>query len=472
MPIFVVRRARRLVRPLAALGVIASLAACGSQPSSGPTASSHHARRSYDPPGPASDPWGPWIREASRRFDVPEQWIRSVMRQESGGRATATSPVGAMGLMQVMPGTYRELQRRHDLGDDPYHPYDNLMAGTAYLREMYNLYGSPAFLAAYNAGPRRLEDYLYNNRGLPAETRNYVARVGPNVIRSSPVRRAPAEVYAAAEVPLRIPAGPRRMDASMQMALAEARQIRESNAQYASLPPAEPRIAPVRGGTVLASAAPSGGGSLAETGGGAVSSSGAVASSLAASSLGGGSLAESGGGRVWRPEGTVVAAMEPIRDSEPAPTPSSGSIVVARMDPIPDGSTPEGAARLAEANSRSERAVPQLVASRPPVAAQPSRFSFIGTANAGTLPAALRPAVATNGNWAVQVGAFTSTDQARRAAQGAQGNLGNGRVVVMPVQVGRATLYRARVAGLSQGSAQTACGRVRSASGCNVIAPD
>ena len=142
---------------------------------------------STSPPGPPGDPWGPWIRDASRRFDVPETWIREVMRQESGGRSNATSPVGAMGLMQVMPGTYRELQARYNLGSDPYHPYDSIQAGAAYLREMYELYGSPAFLAAYNAGPRRLEDYLWGGRGLPNETRNYVARIGPRIDGAHPV---------------------------------------------------------------------------------------------------------------------------------------------------------------------------------------------------------------------------------------------------------------------------------------------
>jgi cell division septation protein DedD len=458
---------------LAAFGVLAMLAACGSTPHRGPATASrgYHQTRSYDPPGPTSDPWGPWVREASRRFDVPEAWIRGVMRQESGGRAGATSPVGAMGLMQVMPATYRDLQRRHDLGDDPYHPYDNLMAGTAYLREMYDLYGSPAFLAAYNAGPRRLEDYLYNHRGLPTETRNYVARVGPDVIRSSPVRRAPAEVYAAAEIPLSIPAGPRRMDASMRSALADARAIREQNAQYASLPPPEANVAPVR----LASAVP-------------------------ARSYGGsnGSLASTGGGRVPLSGTPGVVAMMPIPDgSTPegaariaeadaraaSGTPVGGGIagdriIVARMDPIPDGSTPEGAARLAESAARAEpppppRFAPQLVTARPPVAAQPggSRFSFIGRAQASTLPSGFRPAVATGGAWAIQVGAFTTPEQARSAAQGAQGSVG-GRALVTPVSVGRATLFRARVTGLSHGGAQQACDRLRGRNGCNVISPD
>ena len=60
----------------------------------------------YPPPGPPEDPWGPYVREAAARFQVPGHWVRAVMHQESGGEQQATSPVGAMGLMQVMPGTY------------------------------------------------------------------------------------------------------------------------------------------------------------------------------------------------------------------------------------------------------------------------------------------------------------------------------------------------------------------------------
>ncbi|HEY1146601.1 MAG TPA: lytic transglycosylase domain-containing protein, partial [Allosphingosinicella sp.] len=106
----------------------------------------------------AVDRWSIHIREASARFGIPEEWIRRVMRAESGGRTTLdgrpiTSHAGAMGLMQVMPGTYEELRYVHGLGGDAYDPRDNIMAGTAYLREMYDLYGSPGFLGAYNAGP-------------------------------------------------------------------------------------------------------------------------------------------------------------------------------------------------------------------------------------------------------------------------------------------------------------------------------
>ncbi|MBD0272862.1 MAG: lytic transglycosylase domain-containing protein [Acetobacteraceae bacterium] len=143
----------------------------------------HRARASrYVPaPGGPVDPWGPYIREAAARHAVPEPWIREVMRQESGGRAAATSPAGAMGLMQVMPGTYDALRRRHGLGDDPYEPRDNILAGAAYLREMHDRFGAPAFLAAYNAGPERVEAVLAGATVLPDETLGYLARVAPRL---------------------------------------------------------------------------------------------------------------------------------------------------------------------------------------------------------------------------------------------------------------------------------------------------
>lgn len=481
---------------LAALALAGSLSACGGGAPERVAHSAPSASRSYTPPGPPHDPWGPWIREASRRFDVPERWIREVMRQESGGRANATSPVGAMGLMQVMPGTYAELRRRYSLGDDPYHPYDSIMAGTAYIREMYDLYGSPAFLAAYNAGPRRLEDFLYNNRGLPAETRNYVARVGPRVITASPVRRAPAEVYAAAEIPLNIPQGPRRMDPGTRTMLAEQRSIREQNARFAGTPEPEPQPRAV-----------------------------AVAESRATRSAAASLLAQGGGavpaGARFAPGGFApgsVVAMAPIPDgSTPegaarlaaaASAPEPERIVVARMDPIPDGSTPEGAARLAESASRiapppepmpapvavarapATPAAPVRVAEArgsalpppvsrnappPPAAAAPlppRTLGFISTAQAGTLPAGFRAAQPGPANrWGVQVGAFASENLARSAAQQASASGVGGRVAVEPVQVGRTTLYRARVVGLTQTAAQQACDRLRR-TGCQLVSPE
>ncbi|RVT91496.1 hypothetical protein EOD42_22865 [Rhodovarius crocodyli] len=436
-----------------AMVVLAALSACGSsqQAATGRRPTAHATQtRSYDPPGPPSDPWGPWIREASRRFDVPERWVREVMRQESGGRAGATSPVGAMGLMQVMPGTYRELQSRYDLGEDPYHPYDSIMAGTAYLREMYDLYGSPGFLAAYNAGPRRLENYLYNRGSLPQETRNYVARIGPNIIASSPVRRAPPEVYAAAEIPLRVPAGPRRMDSATLTALAEQRAIREQGAQYARAPDPEPSVAPVR--MAAARPTPARGGVVAME-------------PIADGSTPGGAaaLAESAA----RESGSYTGGSALAGYAPPTQT-----IIAGRMDPIPDGSTPEGAAAMAEAASRSEAQRPTQLADASPARTGFTRsLGFIGTAQASTLPSNIRPAVVTtHSSWAIQVGAFSDERQARSAAQSA--GVSGGRVDVQPVRVGRATLFRARIIGLSQGGAQQACDRARGRSPCMVLSPD
>lgn len=120
------------------------------------------------------------IAEASGRFGIPESWIRGVMRAESAGNPHAISVKGAMGLMQLMPATWTELRLRYALGNDPFHPPDNIMAGTAYLRELHDRYGSPGFLAAYNAGPGRYEQHL-RGRPLPTETRAYVARLAPSL---------------------------------------------------------------------------------------------------------------------------------------------------------------------------------------------------------------------------------------------------------------------------------------------------
>ena len=117
------------------------------------------------------------IAEAARRFGVPERWIEAVIASESGGDPRALSPKGAMGLMQVMPGTWADLTGRHRLGADPYDPRANVLAGTAYLRELYDRFGFPGALAAYNAGPGRYGEHVETRRPLPRETRIYVARV-------------------------------------------------------------------------------------------------------------------------------------------------------------------------------------------------------------------------------------------------------------------------------------------------------
>ena len=128
----------------------------------------------------AVHPHAAHIAEASQRFGIPAAWIMAVMRAESASDTRAVSSAGAMGLMKVMPGTWAELRIRHGLGREPFEPRDNILAGTAYLREMWDRYGNvAAMLAAYNAGPGRYDEYRLEDRPLPAETRAYVASLAP-----------------------------------------------------------------------------------------------------------------------------------------------------------------------------------------------------------------------------------------------------------------------------------------------------
>ena len=180
------------------------LAACAQQGGNGPGGRTEIGAEGwrrpthyYPPPGPPEDPWGPYIREAAARFQVPGHWVRAVMHQESGGEQQATSPVGAMGLMQVMPATYEGLRVRYQLGDDPYDPHNSILAGTAYIREMYDRFGAPGFLAAYNAGPDRVDNYLAGRAALPEETVHYVAAITPNLGTDVP-RSGPFAIYASA----------------------------------------------------------------------------------------------------------------------------------------------------------------------------------------------------------------------------------------------------------------------------------
>jgi len=111
------------------------------------------------------------IRKAAAANDVDPGLIRGVIQVESGFNASACSPKGAMGLMQLMPGTARELGV-----SDPYDPEANVMGGTRYLKKLLNRYDGNVSLAlaAYNWGMGNLE----NRRDqMPEETRNYVSRI-------------------------------------------------------------------------------------------------------------------------------------------------------------------------------------------------------------------------------------------------------------------------------------------------------
>ncbi|MFT8520499.1 lytic transglycosylase domain-containing protein [Acetobacter syzygii] len=122
-------------------------------------------------------PFDAYVTEAATRAHIPPAWITAVMRAESQGDASAVSPRGAMGLMQIMPDTWRELRAALNLGADPYDPRDNITAGAAYLRWLHDRYGNAGFLAAYNAGPGRYEQLLTAGKMLPDGTRKYVTRV-------------------------------------------------------------------------------------------------------------------------------------------------------------------------------------------------------------------------------------------------------------------------------------------------------
>lgn len=157
----------------------------------------------------AADPldrWSDFIAEASVRFGIPEAWIRRVMRAESGGRTMLAgrpivSRAGAQGLMQVMPETWRGLRAAHGLGADPHDPRDNILAGTAYLRAMYDRFGYPGMFAAYNAGPARYAEHLSRGRRLPSETVAYVAQVAGDAPASRPLARPVAPASGGADRP-------------------------------------------------------------------------------------------------------------------------------------------------------------------------------------------------------------------------------------------------------------------------------
>jgi hypothetical protein len=367
-----------LLRGLACVAALALLAACssGGGGNARQEAANYaaHAKRDYTPPGPPSDPWGPYITEAAQRFDVPERWVREVIRAESSGQqyqngGLTTSPVGAMGLMQVMPATYDDLRTQYSLGDDPYDPHNNILAGTAYLRQMYDLYGSPGFLAAYNAGPGRLEDYLLRNRGLPDETRRYVAKIGPNIDGIQPRHVSEASQLAMYQLPDNIPAGPR-------------------------YPRGHRRPSPV----MLASA------------------------------------------------------------RSPSPSYLRQPVSTAALPPPPPEPVRYAAlARPAPSPTRS------------------GGFHLIAPAVADTMPA--RRGGPATGDWAIQVGAFGNAGQAHAAAVSARGRargpLADGRPTVGTVRQAHATLYRARLTGLSRESAHQACRLIVSAHGaCIVLSPE
>ena len=165
------RPRRRIVRVVQFIGLTLAVAlpvACDKA----------HAQSTSSVHAASAEPYLPFVTEGSQRFNIRMSWIRGVIQMESGGNPKAVSPKGAMGLMQIMPDTWSYLRSRYQLGNDPFDPHDNIIGGTAYLRELYDRFGPSGFLAAYNAGPTQFQKYLAGLRPLPDETKRYVATLG------------------------------------------------------------------------------------------------------------------------------------------------------------------------------------------------------------------------------------------------------------------------------------------------------
>lgn len=426
------------------------------------------ARSHYTPPGPPEDPWGPYIREASARFDVPEIWIRAVMQQESGGNLyhngqLVTSGPGAMGLMQLMPPTYDDMKTAYNLGDDAYDPHDNIMAGTAYIRQMYDIYGSPGFLAAYNGGPGRLDDFLTRNRTLPLETRRYVASIGVQIQGIKPNRQSQADL------------------------LVEGHEngMGVNPAQYASA------AQPASSNSVLSPQAQA----VREAWTGRQTTDTLNQASLnrmgtaVTDNLNNQSLQNSGGYPqvAMAPQSEVVSNAYPVKWKNFDSRSTSGSVTgnETRQD-VSEAWQARGYQPVSAQPVRQDAVRQVSVPSVTPVSYQkryykpvsyqiPSSSVPVSSGKRGkrrlessvSAGDVVQPAL---GDWGIQVGAFASPAQAREAVDMAKSKafLRTGRQQVQVVQKGKSRVYRARVTGLSQTAALNACRRLVS---CMLIKP-
>jgi D-alanyl-D-alanine carboxypeptidase len=474
------------------------LAACGQQgaaPYGGETtvigvpsfAPTHY----YPPPGPPDDPWGPYIREAAARYDVPEQWIRAVMQQESGGEEQAVSPVGAMGLMQVMPETYEALQQRYGLGDDPFDPHNNILAGAAYIREMYDRFGAPGFLAAYNAGPDRVNAYLAGGEVLPNETINYLAAVTPNLGISAALS-GPFAVYASARLGHRYGAG---ASAASLAAGCDLDAAYDPSHPCSSLEQAA--VAAVPSQPVL----------VAQYGVGGCDMDIAYDPNHPCSSAGGsaGASAES---QPTPAQPTIVASAAPPIEQTSSATPPQPApaqpMVVAAAAPLPAPPPTEPTARQARpgdcdpdiafdpnhpcASARppstqlAAASVPQQISQYQPDQYQPDQYQpelplpgyRVTTATDGTGAHMLALPVR---DWGIQVGAFANPRLARAVAENARaqapGQLRFAALVLPPTPYRGSMLYRARLVHLSASAASDACWELTQRQlPCVVVQPD
>jgi soluble lytic murein transglycosylase-like protein len=143
----------------------------------------------------ASARWDDIVMAHAQRHSLRPELVRAVIQVESGYNPRATSPKGAMGLMQLMPATARALGVR-----DPYDPEDNIRGGTAYLRKLLDKYdgNEELALAAYNAGPGAVD--RYGNVPPYRETRDYVRKVGSKAELVDTAATAKFRIYKTIEI--------------------------------------------------------------------------------------------------------------------------------------------------------------------------------------------------------------------------------------------------------------------------------
>lgn len=386
----------------------------------------------YPPPGPPDDPWGPYINEAAARFQIPGQWIRAVMAQESGGEEQAVSPVGAMGLMQIMPETYQDLQSQYGLGGDPFDPHDNILAGAAYIREMYDRYGAPGFLAAYNAGPENVDAYLAGTSSLPDETVNYLAMVTPNLGPGLPFSGPFANYGAGGNTGQPSPT------------LADFASGCDVNAAY---DPDHPCSASAPTGMI--GGQPS---IVADASAGTCDADAAYDPDEPCTAQGPGAAGACDADNAYDPDSPCTPAQQAAPQD-------------AAIQPPP--ANPEPAQPDCSSDTVFNPACPaSVIASvdRPPPPSQPASPAY---------PAAAGSA----GNWGIQVGAFTNAVLATRVAQNARGQLtallGDALISISSTTpFGGNVLYQARLTHLSAATAVQACAALnRRQLPCIVVQP-
>jgi len=341
-----------------------------------------------------------------------------------------------MGLMQVMPATYEELRARYQLGDDPYEPRNNIMAGTAYIKEMYDRFGAPGFLAAYNAGPDRVDSYLAGRASLPDETVNYVAAITPNLGNDAPL--------------------------SGRFAVASARSGRAQRPTIASL---------AAGCDVNAAYNPNHPCSILEQ----AAAQPAPVQTAAVPQLGANGC-------------DLNAAYDPSRPCTSLP--QTAAVAAPTRQAVAQQPTGYGV-QLASADACDPNAAynpnrPCHVATAAGSAPPPVRAHQIAaTTQAAYYPATKPPPpqrashpAESGGDWAIQVGAFANPGLARAVAEGARAQapheLHSAALALQPTApFGGKVLYRARLAHLSASAASNACTRLNQRQlPCVVVRPN